>query len=144
MRAMAATRILFVCVGNTCRSPMAEAIARGLAGDAVEALSAGFAPTGAVSPLAEATVRRLGYSAEGLTSHGLDEVSWGDLDVVVSLIGDHGLLLIPAGAARTRLAWDIPDPYGEELQTFETVGRMLQRRIEDLLDELGVTHPDGG
>lgn len=122
---------------------MAEAIARGLGGDSVEAVSAGLAPTGTVSPLAKTTVERLGYSADGLTSHGLDEVPWDELDVVVSLLGDHGLLLIPAGAGRIRIAWDIPDPYGEEQETFHAVGRMLERRIRDLLDELGVAQPAG-
>ena len=46
---MAPLGILFVCIGNTCRSPMAEAMARAMGGDRVRAYSAGLNPTGRVA-----------------------------------------------------------------------------------------------
>ena len=39
-------RVLFICVGNSCRSPMAEALARHLAADVIEPQSAGISPLG--------------------------------------------------------------------------------------------------
>ena len=42
-------RVLFICIGNACRSPMAEAIARRDAADVIEAASAGVAPLGFVA-----------------------------------------------------------------------------------------------
>src|SRR5262249_38096767 len=42
-------RVLFVCIGNACRSPMAEAIARHVAPDVIEASSAGLEPLGYIS-----------------------------------------------------------------------------------------------
>jgi len=62
------TKVLFLCVGNACRSQMAEAIARHLAADVIEASSAGLTafaniPTPTVAVLAER-----GFSAKGQSS----------------------------------------------------------------------------
>jgi arsenate reductase len=43
------TKVLFVCIGNMCRSPMAEGFARDKGADVVESYSAGLHPTGVVS-----------------------------------------------------------------------------------------------
>ena len=129
-------RILFICIGNTCRSPMAEAIARGIGGDAVEAYSAGLAPTGRISDGTVRALERLGYDPSGLSSKGLQAVPLERMDVVVSLVGEHGLLFVPGHLGARRIAWEIPDPYGEELATFLRVARDLERRIRRLLDTL--------
>ena len=49
-------RVLFVCVGNSGRSQMAEAFARALSGGAVEAESAGTAPADALDPAVAAAM----------------------------------------------------------------------------------------
>jgi arsenate reductase (thioredoxin) len=128
--------ILFICIGNTCRSPMAEAIARALGGDSVVAHSAGLAPTGRVASSTLEALRALGYPCAGLASKGLDEVPLDGLDVVVSLIGPAGLAWLPAGAAARRVAWTIPDPYGNELATYLAVARTIEERVRALVDDL--------
>jgi arsenate reductase len=130
--------LLFICIGNTCRSPMAEAIARGLGGDRVVALSAGLAPTGRISSGTVDALRHLGYDPDGLASKGLDAVPLEEVDVVISLIGRQGLLFVPSHLGPRRVAWAIPDPYGEELPTFLAVARDLERRITALLEELAL------
>ena len=52
-------RILFVCTGNACRSPMAEGIARSLGGDRVAVASAGIHPIG-VHPTAVEVMKEAG------------------------------------------------------------------------------------
>src|SRR5258705_145752 len=49
-------KVLFICIGNACRSPMAEAIARVDAYDAIDAFSAGLAPIGFVTELTKQTL----------------------------------------------------------------------------------------
>ena len=51
-------RVLFVCVGNACRSPMAEAIARYDAADVMEPSSAGLSPLGYLAELTKQTPRK--------------------------------------------------------------------------------------
>ena len=128
--------ILFLCIGNTCRSPMAEAIARGLGGERVAAHSAGLAPTGRVAEGSLDALRTLGYPGDGLTSKGLDAVPLDGLDVVVSLVGPLGLAALPAGRALRREAWSIPDPYGADEATYLAVARTIEERVRVLLGEL--------
>jgi len=134
-RMMAPLSILFVCIGNSCRSPMAEAIARHLGGSRVDARSAGLAPAGFVAGGTLTALEALGYSAEGLWSKGLDDVFVQDLDVVVSLLGKEALDLLPRGTGARREVWTVLDPFGEEEGVYLDVARGLEVRIRTLLSE---------
>ena len=59
---MSKKRVLFLCVGNTCRSQMAEAIVNSRFGDQWEAFSAGSHPGEAVNPLALQALEEIGIS----------------------------------------------------------------------------------
>lgn len=134
-RMMAPLSILFVCIGNSCRSPMAEAIARHLGGSRVDARSAGLAPAGFVAGGTLTALEALGYSSEGLWSKGLDDVFVQDLDVVVSLLGKEALDLLPRGTGARREVWTVLDPFGEEEDVYLDVARGLEVRIRTILSE---------
>ncbi len=129
-------RILFLCVGNMCRSPMAEAIARELGQDRVEALSAGLQPAGAVDANALAALEALGYPSVGLSSKSVAEVPLRDMDVIVSLIGPDGLAILPRNLAARTESWSIRDPLGEEPEAFVAAARAIEQRVRGLLREL--------
>ena len=137
-------RILFYCIGNACRSPLAEAICRHLGGDGVEVSSAGVAPMGSVSEGSLNALRSLGISTEGLGSEGLSGFEPADYDLVISL--DEGFpvkrVLGPEIAFRYE-DWDIPDPLGEDNEAYLDVARLLHGRIEELLRREGIP-PDVG
>jgi protein-tyrosine-phosphatase len=128
-------RILFICIGNSCRSPMAEAITRALGGGRIEALSAGLSPLGWVADQTLSTLRTLGYDIDGLSSKGLDDVPLEDVDIVVSLLGARGLDAIPGNVGARRESWPIVDPYGEDEELYLAVARELESRIGQLLTE---------
>jgi len=77
-------KILFLCTGNSCRSQMAEAWARCLKGDRIEAYSAGIEPQGldrnAVEVMAQA-----GVDISNQRSRHLDELSDIEFDYVVTV-----------------------------------------------------------
>jgi arsenate reductase len=133
---MSRLSILFICVGNMCRSPMAEAIARHLGDGRVSAHSAGLSPAGAVHAFAVSALEELGFSAAGLRSKGLEALDLEEMDVVVSLIGPHGLRYLPGGLSAELLAWSIADPVGEDEEMFFATARLLAGRIRELLDDL--------
>jgi protein-tyrosine-phosphatase len=114
---------------------MAEAITRSLAAGKVEALSAGLSPLGWVSEQTVEALRTLGYSAEGLSSKGLDDIALEDVDIVVSLLGERGLDAIPLGIGGQREAWAITDPFGEDDELYLEVARELEARVRFLLSE---------
>jgi len=130
---MTARRILFICVGNTCRSPMAEAICRTLGGEDVEAFSAGLAPTGRVARETLLTLEKLGYPGAGLASKGLADLPLGDMDIIVSLIGDAGGRWLPRNLSARTVVWNVPDPYGEDLKTYLRVARRIETLVRRLL-----------
>jgi arsenate reductase len=128
--------ILFVCIGNTCRSPMAEAMARAMGGNRIRAYSAGLNPTGRVARDTLRVLEDLGYDARGLRSKGIDEVPVDDLDVIVSLIGPSGLRYLPHGLPARLESWSIRDPYGDDIEVYRAVARTLEGRLRGLIDEL--------
>jgi arsenate reductase len=137
-------KVLFICVGNMCRSPMAEAIARALGDGRIEAHSAGLSATGQIDPNAITALRELGYSAAGLSSKGLTEVPVHDMDVVVSLIGRTGLAILPRNLGGQRVAWSIRDPMGEDEEAFLATARLIERKVRDLVRELLADEPHAG
>jgi arsenate reductase len=132
---MTRLKILFICVGNSCRSPMAEAIARSLGSERVEAFSAGLSPLGWISDQTLGTLRTLGHDVGGLSSKGLEDVALENLDIVVSLLGARGLDAIPRTIGARREAWSIVDPFGEDDEQYLAVARELESRIRKLLAE---------
>ena len=75
-------RILFVCVGNSCRSQMAEGIAKSLGHDAA---SAGTHPASKVSKNALTVLQNMGIDTTGMKPKNLDLFSPENFDLVISM-----------------------------------------------------------
>lgn len=136
-----ATRLLFVCIGNACRSPMAEAIGRHLARDGWEIASAGTSPAGWVSPEVRAALAEKDIPAEGLRSKGLEEVQPARFDLVVILSGHAPSTIVPEGFAGRVVEWPLPDPVGGPLHEYREVRDVLLERIPELLRDDGKSTP---
>lgn len=132
---MARLKLLFVCIGNCCRSPMAEAMARRLGGDRVEAFSAGLSPAGFIADGTVLTLAHLGYPTDGLYSKGLDAIDTTAVDVVVSLIGGGAHYPLGCGPHAREIRWPIADPFGEDESLYLRVARDIEARVRHLLQE---------
>jgi len=125
-------RILFVCVENANRSQMAEAFARIHGGDAVEALSAGSAPSGRIHPKAVRFMAELGYDLTVHASKSLADVG-GEFDAVVTMgCGDS----CPWVPAKRREDWNLPDPRNMDDAGYRAVRDEIAARVKHLLAEL--------
>jgi arsenate reductase len=124
------TKVLFVCVGNACRSPMAEAIARYDAVDVIQPSSAGLEPLGSVAELTKETLARNGYSAKGLTSDALTHGAYETADIIINMTGK------PWGddfVGHTKVEdWIVEDPYGADPGTYQRVFESIKRRVNQL------------
>ncbi|MDP9133953.1 MAG: arsenate reductase ArsC [Actinomycetota bacterium] len=131
----APARILFVCVENSNRSQMAEAFARLLGADRVEAHSAGSRPSGRVNPKAVAAMAELGYDLSRHASKSLAEVGALEFDAAVTMgCGDA----CPQVRARVREDWSIPDPRDLPPEEFRAVRDRIAAEVSALLARLGV------
>lgn len=125
-------KILFVCVGNSCRSQMAEAFARHLGGDAVRASSAGSHPLGWILPDTIAVMAEKGIALDGQRSKGIGEVRVDRMDVVVGM-GCEVECPVPVGFKGRVIEWNIPDPYARDLDFFRQVRDQIEAEVQALL-----------
>jgi len=127
-------RVLFVCIGNACRSPMGEAIARKEANDVMEASSAGFYPMGLIPEMTQTVLQRNGYSPIGLRSKGLREIRSEEIDLVVNLSGYTRAQSL--GKFVEVENWEVSDPYGADEATYQRILEELRRRVRELAQRL--------
>lgn len=124
-------KILFVCVENSNRSQMSEALAKILGGENVEAFSAGSKPSGIVNPKAIASMKELGYDLSQHKSKSLKDVErFAPFDFVVTMgCGDA----CPWMPAKKFIDWEIPDPKNMEPAEFNKVRDLIKHKVGELL-----------
>lgn len=128
-------RILFVCTGNTCRSPMAAALMRRRLDRAgredIIVDSAGLAADGGpVTQEAAAVMREIGLDIAGRRSQPLTLGLCQESDIIAVMTPAHAAALTAYGAVPEKvrlLGRGIPDPFGG--------GRDLYRRTRDALEQ---------
>ena len=128
---------LFVCYGNICRSPMAEAIVRHLLGDRACSESAGIAAlgNGAMPEAVEAVQTLFNIDISGHRSRHVSEVDTSVFDYVIAMDGMiYEWLKAAALVSEEKLfEWDINDPVGQPLSVFKRTAVEIQKKIEQFL-----------
>jgi protein-tyrosine-phosphatase len=128
-------KLLFVCVGNSCRSQIAEAMANHLGEGKVLAFSAGTHPLGVISRGTLEVLRDKGIGLEGHRSKGLRDVPISEMDVVVEMGLDVECPL-PADFKGRLIQWNIPDPYSLGQDYFRDVRDLIEGQVRRLLANL--------
>ena len=126
--------VVFLCVANSARSQLAEALAKQLAPPGTMVLSAGSSPW-QVHPMTLRVLAEDGIDVSGARAKGIDEIHLERADLVVTLCADEVCPTAPPGARR--LHWPIPDPaeaWDEEemLRRFRETRDQLRAKLPDL------------
>ena len=124
-------RILFVCMGNACRSQMAEGMARLLA-PGWEVHSAGLLPAGFVSPHAVAVMEELGVDISSQWSKGLDEVDMDGMQVIIAMGGFPVSDFVASPEGKIAENWKVADPIGHGPEFFRIIRDQIRSEIEAL------------
>ena len=119
-------RLLFVCVGNSCRSQMAEGIAKKLGHDAA---SAGTHPASEVSKNAIKILQCKGIATDDLYPKLIDDIDWKEYDLVISM--GCG---VSCPAIRIDQDWQLDDPVGQPLEVFEECAKVIEANIRKLTE----------
>ena len=135
---MSRKRIYFLCTGNSCRSQMAEGWARHLAGDRLEAQSAGVEAHG-LNPRAVAAMAEAGVDISRQQSKQIDPGLLNRADYVITLCGDADERCPVTPPDVKRLHWGFEDPARasgteeEVRRKFREVRDAIRDRIEAFL-----------
>jgi len=129
--------VLFVCTGNSARSPIAEALLRHRTGGRVEAASAGSRPKPRLHPEAIRVLRdEFGIDVAGRRPRHWNTMTGRRFDYVISLC-DKAREICPDFPDRPRrLHWSIPDPDQAGYPAFRRTAAGLDTRIRHLLSRM--------
>lgn len=102
--------ILILCIGNSCRSQMAEGLLRAAAGDLVTVESAGSKPAGLVQPRAIQVLREIGIDISGHRSKPVSEFFGQSISTIITVCGnaDDACPTFPGQVMRHH--WGFHDP----------------------------------
>ena len=126
------TRVLFVCIGNTGRSLMAERFLRRAAGGQHEARSAGSDPGAAAEPTVLEALAEVGIDGTDHVPRRLDDelVEWADVVVAAC---DGACPYVPG---KRYESWNLPDPHGRPLEDVRRIRDETARRVDELVPTL--------
>jgi arsenate reductase len=131
--------VLFICIGNTCRSQMAEGYARAYGAKILNASSAGTAALGRVSPEAIEVMKEDGVDVSGQQSDQITREMAETADLVV-VLGGCPECLYPDLLADKTIRWPISDPFGSPIEEFRRVRGLIKAQVTDLIIDL--SHPN--
>ena len=127
-------KVAFICVHNSCRSQIAEALGRHLAADVFESYSAGTETKPQINPDAVRLMKQVHHidmEAEGQHSKLLTDIP--EVDVVITMGCNVQCPFLPC---RWREDWGLDDPTGKPDEAFLETIRSIEEKVLDLKDRL--------
>ncbi len=143
MQGAAKLKVLFLCIGNSCRSQMAEGWCRYLKDDVIEPYSAGIEAHG-LNPNAVKVMAEAGVDISGHTSQYIDEFKDVQLDFIITVC-DHANEHCPVFGGKTKvvhIGFDDPPKLAQMAQSKQEA-LDCYRRVRDEIKAFIETLPDG-
>jgi protein-tyrosine-phosphatase len=133
--------ILFVCSGNTCRSPMAKALAEKLLGDSAHIESAGIDALEGEGASQEAieVLRERNIELQAHRSRNIKKLGKRHWQVVIAMTPNIKKRLLESKSILTDslIAWEIPDPIGKGVEAYRECAQSIEARLEELISTTG-------
>ena len=125
-------RVLFLCIGNSCRSQMAEGFATRYGSDVLQAVSAGLAPAQIVQELTKQVMLDKNININHQYPKDIASVDPATFDIIVNMSGRK---LPGRGGAETR-EWKVEDPIGKEESVYVAVRDQIEMLVMQLVLQL--------
>jgi arsenate reductase (thioredoxin) len=128
-------RVLFVCIGNSCRSQMAEAFARAYGGDVLVPASAGLAPATRVAPDTIDAMQEKGLDLHDHFPKAIRHLGRVEFDLVINMSGEP----LPDTLKCEVRAWDVEDPvllhYEDHCEVRDQIEKLVMNLVLELRKE---------
>ena len=125
-------KVGFICVGNSCRSQMAEGFASDYGGDILEVYSAGTDPAPEVKPNAVEAMAEKGIDISDQYPKLLKEIP-GELDILITMGCNVECPYIPC---KFREDWGLDDPAGHPIEVFRETRDIIEDKVKDLIEKV--------
>lgn len=122
-------KVLFLCIGNSCRSQMAEGFARKYGADVMDVASAGLSPISYVDPLTVKTMKEWGIDISAQYPKAMADAANQPWDLIVNMSG----LPMPGGYPGQVLNWNVRDPFRLSEPVFQDVARQVEGLVQGLV-----------
>ncbi|MFC1811141.1 NAD(P)H-dependent oxidoreductase [Thermodesulfobacteriota bacterium] len=127
-------KILFACRENACRSQMAAAFTRYLAGDKIDASCAGSEPADTINSDMVEVMQEKGIDMAFRGTRSLDEtISASQPDMIITMGCGEACPFVPGTERRD---WDLPDPAGKPIDVMREVRNEIENRVKDLTSSI--------
>ena len=137
-------KVLFVCTGNTCRSPMAEKIFNALCSEKnlpYTAESAGVCTVTGL-PMSQNSfeaLKEIGIDGSDFTATSIDELNLEEYEVLAVMSENHKRVLVEVFTAdENKISMmNIQDPYGGSIGIYRMCRDEIAEAVKKIIDELG-------
>jgi multimeric flavodoxin WrbA len=125
-------KVLFACRENACRSQMAAAFAQYLAGEKIEAASAGSEPAEKINLDMVKAMEEKGIDMGFRKTRSLDKAA-SDLqpDIIITMGCGEACPFIPG---MQRMDWDLPDPAGQSMDVMRNIRDEIEKKVKALVN----------
>ncbi len=130
-------KIIFVCTGNTCRSPMAEGYLKSKNRKDLDIISRGLAADG--SPVSENSVLAMKELGIDISAHTSKQLTFADIDetsVFICMSASHADILEGLGIDKMKLfVLGISDPYGADIEVYKKCRDEIIEGIDEFIED---------
>ncbi|HOJ50893.1 MAG TPA: arsenate reductase ArsC [Spirochaetota bacterium] len=124
--------VAFVCVGNSCRSQMAEGFAKKYGSDILEIYSAGTEPSFSVNPTAIEVMKEKGIDISDQYPKTLDKIP-NKIDILITMGCGVVCPFIPN---KLQEDWGLDDPVGKPIEFFREIRDKIEKKVIELVDRV--------
>ena len=125
-------KVAFVCIHNSCRSQMAEGLARYLGSDILESYSGGTEEYTEIKPLAVQVMEEIGISVKNQYPKLLTEIP-SELDILITMGCGVVCPFIPC---KHQEDWGLTDPSGGTIEDFRKTRDLIKEKVENLINQI--------